>query len=477
MINQLALAKAAALVGAVPSFPAAKANLMPLVLAALMLDGVIVSLWYIFGTILNNSTVKASARGEFYQLIGTAILIAIILSLLVVFSQFFFSTLNGTALMSNSTLGTMCSNIEGTSQLNLLQSGGLMGTICPYITGRSDSLTYEMGYPLAATAVVIANLTNQTAMNLNSFFVEDSYLGFLSTFSPMFNICISGEVDVPWCLVPLPEPPPAFDISFTFTPLAGFNLIYRGFAALGVLITTAYESFILQLTFITMFLYIWPSLLFIGLVLRATFFTRKIGGLFIAVAIGAILFYPVVFSLQYLVLGRGLGNVPGFGNVLLAAPNTIATIYGFNSITSNSLTAIPGYTPNFYVEPQFNQIANNVGCWPNGDSTVPSTGALGAEATDVAEMWIPGLSLFSLISSLYGSFVTSSQIPTLPVTYSCSPQSAEGVLFAFLNAYGIFGITAYLLPVLDILITMSAIIGLSGLLGGDTELAGLSRLI
>ena len=339
-------------------------------------------------------------------------------------------------------------------------------------------MTYQLGDPLAASAVIIANLTNQTAFNLNNLYLEDAYLGFLSTLSPYFGICISGEINVPWCLIPLPEPPPAFDLGITATPYAGYGLIYQGFRSLGTLMTSAYESFILQMTFVTMFLFIWPVLLFVGIVLRATFFTRKIGGLFIAVAIGAIFFFPVIYSIQYLVLGRGLGNVPGFGNTLSVNPNSIASIYGFNGITSNTLTSIPGYTPNFYVEPQFNNIAASTGCWvDNGNPSAASGVLVNAEVSDIAALWIPFFSLASLISSIYGSFVGG--YPSLPsiVQYQCSAQQAESVLFAYLNAYGIFGITAYLLPVLDILVTMSAIIGLSGLLGGDTQLAGLSRLI
>ncbi len=479
MIPYNSLIALPALAVATSSFPAAQAALMPLVVAALLLDTVIISVWYMLGIILNNSTVKISARGEFYQLLGTAILIAILLSIFLIFSQTFFSLLNSSStaggLMSNSTLGTMCSNIESTTKVNALTSGGLLGTICSYITGRADSLTYRMGYPLAASDVIIANLTNQTAFNLNNLFIVDSYLGFLSKLSPTFSICISGEVDSPVCLVPLPIPPPAFDSTLSATPYAGFDLVYKGFSSLGALMTLSFESFIVQLGLSTMFLFIWPALLFVGIVLRATFFTRKIGGLFIAIAIGAIIFYPLVFSIQYLTLGRGLGNITGFGNVISANPNSISSIYGFNSITSNSLTAIPGYTPNFYVEPAFNNIAYSTGCWPGGSSSVPSDGALGAEVTDIGELQIPFVSLVELLSSLYGSFVSG--YPSMSLTFQCTASQAQNTLFAFLNAYGIYGISAYLLPILNILIVVSAIIGLSGLLGGDTQLAGLSKLI
>ena len=51
------------------------------------------------------------------------------------------------------------------------------------------------------------------------------------------------------------------------------------------------------------------------------------------------------------------------------------------------------------------------------------------------------------------------------------------MLFMIMNAYGIIGIPAYWLPIMNLVITLSGIIGLSGLLGGDTSMAGLGNLV
>jgi hypothetical protein len=76
-------------------------------------------------------------------------------------------------------------------------------------------------------------------------------------------------------------------------------------------------------------------------------------------------------------------------------------------------------------------------------------------------------------SSTPGSLI----IPELQVFPQCTLQSGQQTLFDLTQAYGTIGVTAYFLPILNILLTVSFVIGLSGLLGGDTSLAGLSRLV
>jgi ABC-type multidrug transport system fused ATPase/permease subunit len=472
-----------------PSFLNAQAAIVPLVIVALLVDAAILGIWYMLGYAIGNSSVKKTAVGEIWQLAGTAALISIVVFALVIFSGLFQSALNGTALMSSAALGSLSANIEATTQVSLLQSCassapsvsgpgqgtcGFSGPLNAIITGNGpDALTSSIDYPLAAVGIIVENLTDQTVTNLNSMFVVDSYIGFLSTIEPTFTICVS----VPGfdCLTPIPVPRPAVAFSWSGAPYAGLEMIYRGMGALGILFTSAAESFIMQLTFIVIFLYAWPFLIFGGLVLRATPFTRKIGGLFIAVAIGALFFYPAVFTVQYLVLGRGFGNVPVYNpsDVFALSSNSISTIYGYNSISTNPISNLPNQNLNFFVMPSVKQIAQANGCWPPGGS---AQGALTAEQNDILTQLIPGVSLIELVASLGGGLLGS--YPPLILWNQCTPQpNAMNTLFGFLDAYGAAGITAYLLPLMDLLITLSAIIGLSGLLGGDTELAGLSRLV
>lgn len=486
----------------VTGFSQTQLTLIPLILAALLVDAAIVTIWYMFGYVLGNPAVRQSARSEFYQLIGTAILIAIITFALVTFGGFFQTTLNNTKLLSQTAISSMCSSIEaeaasGTqTPIGVLSSGGFSALLCPVVGGTAtDYITSEIDYPLAASGVVLENLTYQSATNINSFFVVDSFIGFLAHLAPTFGICIDSIPNSWQCITPIPEPPPAFFLSVSYTPYAGFSFLFASMASLGILLTSSLYSFIIQLSFITIFLFVWPYLIFVGLLLRSNFITRKLGGLFIAVAIGAVFFYPVIFAIQYLTLGNGLGNLATFGNVF-SGPGSISSIYGFNGLPSSSFTYLPEngcgsqytsggspqcppYIPNFYVFPSVQTIANYYYCWPPNGNTA---GALDAEAADIAFFWIPGAPLYDVLSAMTGSFVSS--IPVIYLPYQCGSlsqgsllQQQTALIFAYVDMYAIYGVSGYLLPILDILITLSAILGLSSLLGGDTSLAGLSRLI
>ncbi len=469
----------------ITSLSTVKSDLLPIVILALLFDSVIVSAWYILGILLNNSRVKDSARGEFYQLAGTAVITVIILTVLV-FAGSIFSSIASSGPMSTSSMSTTCNNIESGSPLNILQdnsfsflagmtstSGPSFDGLCNYVNTQSSkpTATSDIDYPLVSAGVVIANLTNQSIVNLNSFFEVDFFLGYLETFTPSLSFCLQDMINPAGpCIIPLEDmanPAIAF-INATYTPYAGYGLVYKPMGVIGELLGLSLEIDIAQLILISIFIFIWPYLLFIGLILRATPFTRKIGGLFIAVAIGAVLFFPAVFAVEYISLsGMNVNQEIGSSGV------TLSTAYGYNSITTSSLTAIPGYTPNFFVEPSIEKIAKSNSCWPPGGNMAAT------EAEDTGMMLVPFASavegLLPLIKGASGGLPSS--LPYFYLPSSCSPTDAEGTLFSILNAYGITGITTYILPLVNILIALTAIIGLSGLLGGDTSLAGLSKLV
>jgi hypothetical protein len=134
------------------TFTAVKNEFLPLVLVALLLDGVLLSVWYIIGALLNNSGVKESAKGEFYQLAGTAILAVIIVGTVGIFANLFSSSLSST-IMSSSNINTLCNNIETTSSLDIINggtfsflggtsgAGGLFPGLCSYVSTSSGTLT------------------------------------------------------------------------------------------------------------------------------------------------------------------------------------------------------------------------------------------------------------------------------------------------------------------------------------------------
>jgi len=484
----------------ITSYSSISSAMFPIIAIALFIDAAIVGLWYFAGVILNNNSVKSSAMGEFYQVFGTALLVVVLAGILVIFANTFYSVTSSTSLMAPSTIFSMCKGINTTSQLTLLNSSlsptsssllyssaanGFPG-LCQLVKPQnSASLTEKIDYPLAASGVVIANVTNQTATNLNSFFIFDAYMGFLEKLSPSFTICfVPGEPIPVDCIFPIPAEPD-LSIRYAISPFAGYSMIYKSLAALGDLINAALESLVAQLTLDSIFIYIWPYLLFGGIVLRATPFTRKIGGLLIAIAVGGIMFFPLVFSIEYLSLAHGLGPVLGYspGSAKSLTPgsysaNDIGSYYGFGNIFTNSTYFIPNstgepYVTNFFIMPNISAIAKYGGCWPHNSNLFE------AEQADTQDLLIPyadgGVIFHSIIA-----FADHNPTPpsgTLGIPDSCNETQALNTNYLMARSYGVFGITSYLIPILNIIIVLTAIIGISGLLGGDTSLAGLSRLV
>ncbi len=504
----------------VTNFSAVQSQFLPLVMVALLLDSTIISVWYLIGVLISSEKFKRSAKSEFYQLVGTAVLTMIIITSLGTFNTIFTNSVSGT-IFGSQTISQLCTNIESTSNLGLLRSGtpysflaGIsnagadgQGTtfqgLCSYVSAqnRDPSFTSNFDYPLAATGVVIANLTNQTAANLQNFFIISSYIGYQANMKPMVGFCLQDLPDPAGpCQLPFTDPVPgqgqlvALNINATYQPFAGYNLPLSSMSTVGELLSLSLEMFMAQLTITSMLLYAWPFLLFIGLVLRATPFTRKIGGLFIAIAIGAIFFYPTVFAIEYINLGKG---IPG---ILSDSTTSIPSIYGFNSVTYNALTTLSGsnplvggylYIPNFYVQPNLEKIAQVNDCWPGIEGlnpvnlypslTTPSFALVSAYVSDSAWMVIPFTNVVQIILPLLrgsGSIPSHLSIPMGFFPDICSnPTHVENLAFSVINAYGLIGVSTYFLPILNLIITLSAIIGLSGLLGGDTELAGLAKLV
>ena len=454
---------------ALVSYLGTEKTLLPLVLVALLLDSAIVAVWYMIGSVLRNSTLKSGAISEFYQLAGTVIITVVILSVLGITANLFYNTLNGTRLMSSGTLTTLCNNIMSpggnSNQLDIIGSKNSFlsgsssgsGTAAPGICNMLSPTTLgeKIDYPLAASSVIIANMTNQTVTNLNNFFYVDNFIMFLSSFNPGFGVCVGTVTD---CVA---------SVGVSFTPYAGIDVMKRNFRNMGTILTMATESFMAQLSLSTMFLYIWPYLLFIGLLLRATFFTRKMGGLFIAIAIGGILFFPMLFSIEYLALGNGIP----------ISQATLSSTYGYNNTNAATLQ-LPAncqggttskvkcgeYNLNFYVLPSFKDIAMQNQCW--------TPHYILDEGLDVAG-WL-ALAI-GFVLNIINHFLT--RAPFGLFTIVCPTTNLEVMIVQMWQAVAITGIITWILPILNLMIVLSGIRGLSGIMGGDTSMAGLSRLI
>lgn len=497
---------------------------LPIILIAILADSMIISLWYMIASIINSSEWKAGAISELYQLVGTLIILAIVLWALSIYGSLFASYLSNTPMGPTSTTLT-CVNLELHSKLSLLSTtttstysalagaGGVpFGGLCSYIYAQNiaPSLQSNLDYPLAAVGIITANLTNQTAMNLNSFFITDSYTGYLKGLTPKYEFCLDnyalGNLGDASCLIPPLSftDPQLMNIIGSYKPYAGFGLVYNVMRTLGTLLMSAVESLIGQLLIVSIMIYIWPYLLFIGLLARVFPYTRKIGGLFIAITIGILFFYPFIFSMEYMTLGTGLnnlvnqnsisGDILGLSNIIQSSnpissalntpltPGAVGSAYGTNYSTTNTLTMIPAglngvspYNLNFFSQPSIESIAKYNNCWPTKGSTF---GSILSEIGNTAYFLFPPTSGYTaVLTFLRTTSSIPSGVPTLYIPNSCNEQSSETMVFMIINAYGVIGVSAYWLPILNVVITLSGIVGLSALFGGDTSLAGLSNLV
>ena len=462
-----------------------QSQLLPLAIIAILIDAAIISAWYIMGVLLNNRGVKVSALNEFYQIIGTVIMVSIIIYSLTIFSMIFYSSLNNTKLMDQTTLSNMCTSLTTNSPLTILgkSKGSLLVSqsksyngICDYVnklsgsspgTPSGSSVTAKIDYPLAASALINANLTNQVAVQLNNLFEVDAFIGFLLKFSP--SIGIGGSV---FSVL-------KSGIQFSYTPYSGYNMLYNSLTPIGTLMSSALEIMTAKLLFFTFALYAWPYLLFGGIILRVTIFTRKIGGLLIAIAIGIVFLYPVIFSLEYITLGNSNSyNVlnPYFTptkqsqqlSSIQPSQSQTTSLNEANVLLSNTIAAT-GYKLNFFILPKINKIAQKDGCWPPGGSLIAG------ESEQVLTSLIPLVSQINTILTLVGGSIPSVIKDTGFGT--CTATGAKNLVFDLFDVYGIAGITIFWLPLLNIIIVLNGILGLSGLLGGDTALAGISKLI
>ncbi len=492
------------------NFTATKSAMLPLVFAALLLDSAIVAIWYMLGSVLGNDRAKSAARNEAYQLVGTAILLMVVIGVMLIFGSAFYNLLGSTRLMNPSAISTMCHNIMSTTSLGVIgPTGSLLSNpttpstqfegICGVVDSASSSpdITEQIDYPLAAVGTLMANLTNQTAANLDYSFSFDAFLGFLSGISPSASVCVGALFTQ--CFVAVPEaPPPAFRLSVYFSPYAGYELLLNNLATLGVLLTTAIEALVAQLNFIVIAMYIWPYLLFIGIVLRATMFTRPLGGLFIAVAVVTVLIFPAVYTIEYLSLagqvsssagaaygfnpvtalpGKDIAICPGQGPAMcggVQASCTGSIPYApvcpsgatptCTSSGSTRVTPTCNYTINFFIMPNVKNIMKVNSCWQDN--------ILVAEGADIGFLLIP---FGSLVSLLINNPIANP--PNIFLPARCDPKDAIKVFYQLIDVYGIMGIGIYVIPLLNLIISLTAVLGISGLLGGDTELAGLAKLV
>ena len=212
--------------------------------------------YYLAGAILGSNRVKAGAINEFEQAIATAAIAVLVIGLIGFFGQ---TAQSSTNVLSPSSIQTLCTQLQG-ANLNFANSlaDSPTKTLCNGVidTAGGTDITSNLDYGLAASYVIIANMTNQTVRNINALYIFDQYVSFLTSFNPFIRMCIP-TVD---CLIGAGTP--EIDVTISYIPYRGYNIFSGGtLFPFAVQTSMIFYALILQMLVIVIVLFSWPYIL------------------------------------------------------------------------------------------------------------------------------------------------------------------------------------------------------------------------
>lgn len=543
----------AAMTGFKPAPYSAFTNWAPIIVIAALLGTSLAGVYYMIGYLLNNPRIRASAISEFEQAIGSVALVIVIIGILYMLGTTDFSFGSFLGAKSVSAISNICSTylnpplhtaFPAYLSSNFYDSKSIppglpepTTAVCQYLIGApvnkvsADPITTNIDYGLAASYVIIANMTNQSMYELNALYNLDSLLFFLRTLNPYVGFCIPGT-----CLNPFSEPA-GINVKLGYKPFQGYVFQRAIMPSMVTQATLTLYMETLELIIIIMLLVFWPYLLGAGIVLRTIPFTRRAGGLIMAATIVGVIILPTIFLLEYHALNNlpsqtfvGASQIPGVAlcgfspvptsnsnNVLwcYTSANTLKTSYIYKGTQpARFKTDIPAcvgkLTPNngeftnndnpysnepkcfvqrglsFYAYPDAEGIISLYSCYPKDPTgtILPVEFDIIISAMVQAPLSLNPAGLMALFSNAFNQQGASSAINALLVPVpggSCiskiGPHNTTAVLTSLVNMYGLITVSGFIIPILNFLILLSAMTGISSLIGGETTIIGLSRFI
>ncbi len=509
-------------------------NWFPVLLIASLLAVLLAGVYYMIGYFLNNARIKSSAISEVEQAAGSIFLVVIIVAVLylvVTSASISFSGLLGS---HTSDFSKICNTYLKNNMVWMISSTqhdpatGLpypTTAICQNLIGSNgpkasaDQITTNIDYGLASTYVVIANMTNQSIFELNSIYNLESIIFFLRNLNPYIGVCFPVE-----CIAPII--PRAESLQLSYKPFNGYVLHRTIMPTIATQAILSNYMMTLELVIILMLLLFWPYLLGAGIVLRTIPFTRRAGGLIIAATIVGVLILPTIFLIEYSALNNlvaqpaigssqiqgmalcGFGPVQGSNNAdvlyCYTSANTLQTSYIYKNLqpqgwpaTMNACTSVPtseakpfDSPPPCYVKknlslyafPNAKDIITFYSCYPSSGTILPTEAEI-LLSTLVSSATIAVQGVLSLFASNFALGSNNLVSPFFSPTggQSCisqmNPHNLVATLTSLTNMYGIISVAGFILPILNLLICLSAMTGISSIIGGETTIIGLSRFI
>ena len=510
-------------------------NWVPVIFAASLLAVLLAGVYYLIGYLLNNNRIRASAISELEQAGGSVLLVVLIIGVLYLVGTS--TSVSFTGILGNhvSDFSNICNNYLSGAQVSMLNSNkfdnglpepttavcqNLIGAGGPKV-GAADQITTNIDFGLAATYVVIANMTNESIGELNSLYNFESLIFFLRNLNPFIGECFPAT-----CVDPLA--PTVENLQLMYKPYGGY-VLHR--TIMPMIVTQAILSnymMILELIIVLMLLLFWPYLLGAGILLRTVPFTRRAGGLIIAATVVGVLILPTLFLIEYSALSNlhnqpfiGSSQIPGmalcgFGatgqsngaNILYCytSATQLKTSYIYKGVqpsgfkpTMNACLSMPTSSMgnpfnkqppcyvmmnlSLYAFPNAANLISFYSCYPNGSSILPTEMTI-LTATLVSNALLPVTALLSLFVNNFSigsngliDFFFSGPTGNVTCISQVAPHNIVAAITSLINMYGIIAVAGFILPILNALIMLSAMTGLSSLIGGETTIIGLSRFL
>ncbi|MFH1447634.1 MAG: hypothetical protein ABIG39_02115 [Candidatus Micrarchaeota archaeon] len=354
-----------------------------LALLAILISAFIVALAYMIAYLLSNQMLLAWAKSEFFQVIASAVIVGSIMGVLFLMQQTIASEINAAGAASGVPFD-LCD----------------AATVSPSgIPNCHILLAHEYMQVMYDDAGELAN----------------SILVTNTVFTLLRGLSLGVELFAP----------PYFGINVV--PLAGLGIPAETLttaldAVLKIMMVMKMQQLLLNYIESTLF----PVLMIMGLVLRSFFFTRKLGGLLIAIAVGLYLVYPLIYVLAH--------------NIWLN------TIYKDRALSTSYNTNIDSYLLFSYVDEDLMNVVH------------PEL-AVGETLFDrLIKMRVNSGGLYnSILPYINGDFIIG-----------------DG---GYLEKTGVMLVYATFIPFIALMVTIGFVRGLSIALGGDVEIAGLTKFI
>jgi hypothetical protein len=420
-----------------------------------------VAIAFMAGRGLSHVGLQSWAKDELYQAMASALIIVTILGFVYFLSGLSASlALQSSATMNACTADSDCSDVgdkvchfdldcgpgrvcqqsgsiplpvgEGRCSNGFKCINGACTMNCQTLVGAYNPANPDPSYHIVCARKMLNLSEGVMIIQADQLLNVNMRVQLLNAFQKGFDVSpnqITGQsLLYPW---PIPA---LLAYGISIYPYAGVSMISDALGFIFPLLFAWISSFIAQEYFLAIIQSaLFPVLLAAGVILRTFFFTRRLGGLLLAISIGLYTVYPLMYLLlsqQYVFSEQDVWYDR------------------WNALTCQCDT-------------------ENLPWWMRLPIAGIGAGYTQAEVCPVrfCSLSLPTMVLFGLSPEAGGLWFPDPDMLELDW------------LFTVIRTVGALMVPGFFIPVIIIIVTVSFIKSLSGLLGGDVEIAGLSRLL